>query len=463
MENNIGKIKAVRGNIAEVEFLGEKPKTHDLVVLQDDHTSVMEVYTSASETTFYCLVLTLPDKLSRGAKVINTHTSIEIPVGTETLGRVMNIFGQPLDGKGTITTKEKKSIYNKEISFDRQVVSKQVIETGIKVVDFFAPILKGGKIGLFGGAGVGKTILLTEIIHNIVNKNPSDSLSVFAGVGERVREGQELYEALEESHVINFVSLFYGHMGDNAMIRFKIALAGISLAEYFRDTLNKNVLFFVDNVYRFAQAGYELSMLMNTIPSEGGYQATLTSEMASLHERLFSTGKQSITAFETVFVPSDDLLDNAVQAVFTYLDANITLSRTVYQEGYYPAVDILTSTSAALRAEIVGELHAKTAIKAQQFLKKAADLERIVSLIGESELNETDRIVYNRARILRNYMTQSFFVTEPQTGKPGVYVPVADTVSDVAAILDGKYDNIDPYEIKMIGRLKDVKSLQQQN
>ena len=282
-------------------------------------------------------------------------------------------------------------------------------------------------------------------------------MSIFSGVGERVREGQELYEALQESKVIDYVSLFYGHMGDNAIIRFKVALAGISLAEYFRDTLKKNVLFFIDNVYRFAQAGYELSMLMNTIPSEGGYQATLSSEMASLHERLFSTTDHSITSFETVYVPSDDLLDQAVQSVFTYLDANITLSRTVYQEGLYPAIDILCSTSSALRPGIVGELHQKTAIKAQQFLKKASSLERIVSLIGESELNETDRIIYNRSRILRNYMTQSFFVVEAQTGKPGIYVPVGKTVADVASILDGKYDNIDPYEIRGIGSLQDIK------
>ena len=250
---------------------------------------------------------------------------------------------------------------------------------------------------------------------------------------------------------------FYGHMGDNAIVRFKVALAGISLAEYFRDTMKKNVLFFIDNIYRFAQAGYELSMLMNTIPSEGGYQATLTSEMAGIHERLFSTTDNSITSFETVYVPSDDLLDNAVQSVFTYLDANITLSRSVYQEGLYPAIDLLYSSSSALNVEIVGELHQKTAIKAQQFLKKAAGLERIVSLIGESELNETDRIIYNRSRLLRNYMSQSFFVIEPQTGKPGVYVARADTVNDVAAILDGKHDALDPYEIRSIGSLKDFK------
>lgn len=457
MESSKGKIKTIKGNIVEVEFTEERPQIHDLLIIEEDPSIILEVYTSASQTSFYCFVLTRPEKIARGAKVINTHKSVEIPVGPEVLGRVMNLFGEPVDEKGPINTKEKKSIYSHTVSFDQLILAREVIETGIKAIDFFSPILKGGKVGIFGGAGVGKTILLTEIIHNIVNKNPSESVSIFTGVGERVREGQELYEALQESKVLQYASLFYGHMGDNAIVRFKVALAGISLAEYFRDTMKKNVLFFIDNIYRFAQAGYELSMLMNTIPSEGGYQATLASEMASIHERLFSTPQNGITAFETVYVPSDDLLDNAVQAVFTYLDANITLSRTVYQEGLYPAVDLLSSSSSALNVEIVGELHAKTAIKAEQFLKKAAGLERIVSLIGETELNETDRIVYNRSRLLRNYMSQSFFVVEPQTGKPGVYVARADTVNDVAAILDGKYDALDPYEIRGIGSLKDVK------
>lgn len=457
MDKTKGKIKTIKGNIVEVEFTDEKPQIYDILVLEEDPSIILEVYTSASQTSFYCFVLTKPEKISRGAIVVNTHKSIEIPVGPEVLGRVMNLFGEPVDEKGEIKTKERKSIYSHTINFDNLILAKDVIETGIKAIDFFSPILRGGKIGIFGGAGVGKTILLTEIIHNIVNKNPSESVSIFAGVGERVREGQELYEALHESKVIQYASLFYGHMGDNAIVRFKIALSGISLAEYFRDTAKKNVLFFIDNIYRYAQAGYELSMLMNTIPSEGGYQATLSSEIAGIHERLFSTADNSITAFETVYVPSDDLLDNAVQAVFTYLDANITLSRLVYQEGIYPAIDLLSSSSSALNAKIVGELHAKTVIKAEQFLKKAAGLERIVSLIGESELNETDRLVYNRSRLLRNYMSQSFFVVEPQTGRPGVYVPRADTVNDVAAILDGKYDGIDPYEIRGVGSLKDIK------
>ncbi|HSA83481.1 MAG TPA: F0F1 ATP synthase subunit beta [Patescibacteria group bacterium] len=468
MEEQIGKIKAIKGNIIEVEFLGDKPQIHDLLVLKEDPSVILEVYTSASQQSFYCFLLSEAHKLFRGSEVVNTHKSIQIPVGPEVLSRVMNLFGQPVDGRGPFQTKEYRSIYADTLNFDNLILPRTIVETGIKAIDFFSPILKGGKIGIFGGAGVGKTILLTEIIHNIVNKTGAtqptqptktipDSVSIFAGVGERVREGQELVEALADSKVLDYVSLFYGHMGDNAIIRFKVALAGISLAEYFRDTMKKNVLFFIDNVYRLAQAGYELSMLMNTIPSEGGYQATLSSEMASVHERLFSTAQNSITSFETVYVPSDDLLDQAVQSVFTYLDANITLSRTVYQEGLYPAIDILTSTSSALRPDVVGELHQKTAIKAQQFLKKASSLERIVSLIGESELNETDRVIFNRSRLLRNYMSQSFFVVEAQTGKPGVFVPIAKTVADVASILDGKYDAMDPFEIRGIGSLQDMK------
>lgn len=471
MEESFGTIKAIKGNIIEIEFLDDKPQIHDLLVLKEDHSVILEVYTSATQQSFYCFLLTEAHKIYRGAQVINTHKSIQVPVGPEVLSRVMNLFGQPVDGKGPINAKAYKSIYTQNLNFDELILPKTVVETGIKAIDFFSPILHGGKIGIFGGAGVGKTILLTEIIHNIVNKTSTtqaapgtqnqsttpDFLSIFSGVGERVREGQELLEALEESKVLPYVSLFYGHMGESAIVRFKVALAGISLAEYFRDTMKKNVLFFIDNVYRLAQAGYELSMLMNTIPSEGGYQPTLSSEMANVHERLYSTQENSITSFETVYVPSDDLLDQAVQSVFTYLDANITLSRTVYQEGLYPAIDILTSTSSALRVDVVGELHQKTAIKAQQFLKKASSLERIVSLIGESELNETDRVIFNRSRLLRNYMSQSFFVVEPQTGKPGVYVPLAKTVADVAAILDGKYDQMDPYEIRGIGSLQDKK------
>lgn len=455
MENR-GTIKQIKGQVVEIEFLMKKPQINDLLIVENNPSIILEVAVSASPTSFYCFALSLASELSRGTSVVNTGHSIEIPVGDGVLGRVMDLFGVPLDEKGPIQTKDKKSIYSQEAPFEKIILSKEIVETGIKAIDFFSPILRGGRTGIFGGAGVGKTILLTEIIHNIVNKNASNTVSVFSGVGERVREGQELYESLLENNVLDHVSLFYGHMGDNATIRFKTALAGISLAEYFRDVMKKNVLFFIDNVYRFAQAGYELSMMMNTIPSEGGYQPTLASEMAALHERLFSTRDNAITTFEAIYVPSDDLLDQGVQSIFTYLDSNIVLSRNVYQEGRYPAIELLSSLSSALIPEIVGPLHVKTAIEAEILLKEAASIERIASLISESELTEKDRVVFNRARILRNYMTQNFFVTEQQTGKKGNYVPLKQTVSDVALILQGKYDTVDPNKFKSIGSLEEA-------
>ena len=456
MDENIGQIKQIKGQVVETEFLLNKPQIHDLLVLEGDFSVQLEVFASSGSTSFYCIIFEHAEKLHRGARIVNTQKSIQIPVGPEVLGRAMNLFGKPLDGKGEIITRDFKSIYSGETGFDRVVVSRKVMQTGIKAIDFFSPVLKGGKIGIFGGAGVGKTILLTEIIHTIINQNPTDTVSVFAGVGERAREGQELYQALEESKVLDHVALLYGPMGENASIRFKTALASISLAEYFRDTESKNVLFFIDNLYRFAQAGNELSMLMNTIPSEGGYQPTLSSEMASLHERLFSTKETNITSFEAIYVPSDDMLDFGVQSVFTHLDANIVLSRNIYQEGRYPAINLLSSISTALKPDVVGKTHSKTVIRAEQLLKSAAGLERIASLIGESELNEKDKSTYSRARLLKNYMTQSFFVAEPQTGKKGVFVQVSATVADVEAILAGKYDTVDPNKIKQIGSLKDA-------
>jgi F-type H+/Na+-transporting ATPase subunit beta len=449
-----GTVKQIKGQVVEVEFLEEKPNIHDLLILESDPSVQLEVYSSSSKDSFYAIIFSHAEKLFRGARLTNTKSSIKIPVGRNILGRVMNLFGEPLDGKGEIKTTNQKPIYNREGgSYDRVIVSKEIIQTGIKAIDFFSPILKGGKVGIFGGAGVGKTILLTEIIHNIINQNP-ETVSIFAGVGERSREGQELHQSLEESRVLDHVCLLYGSMGENASIRFKTAQASVAVAEYFRDDERKNVLFFIDNMYRFAQAGHELSMLMNTIPSEGGYQATLTSEMASIHERLFSTKEANITSFEAIYVPSDDILDFGVQSVFTHLDANIVLSRNVYREGRYPAVELLSSSSTSLRPDIVGRDHARVAVKAGSLLKEAAGLERIASLIGESELNETDKITYNRAKLLKNYMTQSFFVTEPQTERKGVFVPVADTVADAAAIIEGKYDSLNPSRIRDIGSLK---------
>lgn len=453
---NKGRVLSIRGQIIEVEFPDIKPKVHDILIAEDDEDIKMEVFTSSSSLIFYCLALSSIKKLSRGALVINTQEPIKIPVGEEVLGRAIDIFGNPIDGKGKIKSAEKRAIFTREISFENIATPKNILQTGIKAIDFFSPILQGGKLGLFGGAGVGKTVLLTEIIHNIVILNQNSNVSVFAGVGERVREGQELYETLVRSKVLQGVSLIYGPMGENPAVRFRTAVAGAALAEYFRDEFGKDVLFFIDNVFRFAQAGYELATLMNSIPSEGGYQATLTSEMASFHERLSSTRKNTITSIEAIYVPSDDITDYGVQSVFPYLDSNVILSRGVYQEGRFPAIDILSSTSSALNLEIVGELHYKTLIEAQNLLKKAVNLERIVSLIGEAELSAEDQAIYKRAKLLKNYMTQSFFVVRDQAGREGQYVQIKETVSDVRAILDGKCDDLGFEKLLYIGGLRSI-------
>jgi F-type H+-transporting ATPase subunit beta len=372
------------------------------------------------------------------------------------LGRVVDSFGRPQDGLGPISAKDESPIIAEDVKFADVDVAKEILETGIKPIDFFTPIVKGGKAGLFGGAGVGKTVILSEIIHNIVILNPEENVSVFTGVGERTREGEELLTTLTENKVMEGVSLIFGGMGENPAVRFRTAFAGVTLAEHYRDVMGKNVLFFIDNIFRFAQSGYELSTLMNVLPSEGGYQATLSSEMASFHERLSPTQKNSISTIEAVYVPADDLTDSGVQSVFPYLDSGIILSRSIYQEGRFPAVDILSSTSSALNVDVVGDKHYQTALDAQSLLKKAISLERIVSLIGESELSPQDQIIYKRAKYLKNYMTQYFTVVESQTGKKGVQVPRSDTVTDVRAILEGKVDSLQPEDLLYIATLKDV-------
>lgn len=453
--DNKGRIVSVKGHIIEVEFETKPPIAHDVLVLEKDSNVKMEVFSSSSNVTFNCISLSPTKKLHRGAVVINTGESIKIPVGNSVLGRIMDVFGRPQDGNGEIGVTEYRPIFGSDVSFGEVVVPKNVLETGIKAIDFFAPMLKGGKVGLFGGAGVGKTVLLTEVIHNIVILNKEKSVSVFTGVGERTREGQELYESLRETKTLPQVALIYGAMGENPTIRFRTATAGVALAEYFRDVQNKDVLFFIDNIFRFAQAGYELATLMNTIPSEGGYQATLPTEMASFHERLVSSKSGSITSIEAIYVPSDDLTDSAVQSIFPYLDSNVILSRSVYQEGRFPAIDLLSSTSSALSEDVVGASHFKALITAQNLLKKAVSLERIVSLVGESELSPDDQKAYKRARLIRNYMTQNFFVTETQTGKKGKRIALADTVHDVNEVLDGKYDDYPPETFLYIGSIKE--------
>lgn len=455
MNDNTGKVVSVMGHIAEVEFWGHMPKIHDILYLESDPETRMEVYSSASPHSFYCLALTSTSKMARGMKVISTDSALLMPTGMEMLGRVINIFGAPIDGLGEIKSSDSRPLYRAAPEYSDVLATEEIWETGIKVIDMFAPLLRGGKMGLFGGAGVGKTMLLSEILHNVVTLKKGENLSVFAGVGERTREGQELFAELGEKKVVDSVSLIFGEMGENAAIRYLTALAGVTMSEYYRDS-GKNVLFFIDNVFRFAQAGNELATLMNTIPSEDGYQANLTSQMAGFHERLVSTNKGVISAIEAIYVPSDDLLDHGVQSIFPYLDSVVTLSRSVYQQGHLPAVDILQSSSSALDPGIVGTLHYQTAVSAQALLKKAESLERMVALVGESELSPESQLTYRRAKKIRNYMTQSFFVAENQTGRPGKFVPVQTTVQDMADILAGKYDHIPEDKFLFTGAIADI-------
>ena len=464
--DSVGKIVSVQGQVVEVEFDGEHvPNVHDILFLESDPTIRMEVVQSSSQASvtslggpkrLYCLVFSHVNALSRGAKVVNTGSSIQIGLSNTLLGRVINIFGEPIDGLGEIKVEAKRSIFQDAPPYASVRVHEALLETGIKALDLFSPIARGGKIGLFGGAGVGKTLLLTEIIHNVVVLNKDKSAAVFAGIGERIREGQELHETLSENKVLPQVALIFGAMGENPAVRFRTAFSGVTVAEYLRDVAKRDVLMFIDNAFRFAQAGNELSILMKTIPSEDGYQATLGSEMASFHERLVSNESGSISAIETVYVPNDDILEQGVQAIFPYLDSIVVLSRDAYQEGRLPAIDLLSSASSYLSPEIVGDVHYQTALSAQNLLKSGIELEKIVSLVGISELSPQDSIIYQRARKLTNYMTQSFFVAQNQTARPGVYVPLKTTIADAAAIIQGRYDSISEDKFMYIGSLKDL-------
>jgi F-type H+-transporting ATPase subunit beta len=451
MLSSPGKIKSIQGHVVEVSFVVDHPKLYDVLVLEDDPNVKMQVTGLKNETVYYCILLVDSKRISRNSRVINTNQPINIPVGEGVLGRVMNVFGEPLDGLGQINSYEIRPIYQKSLDYAKISTKQEILETGIKALDFFSPLIKGGKLGFFGGAGVGKTVLLTEIIHNVVMLSKNESVSVFAGIGERIREGQELYQSLTEGEVMKNVSLVFGPMSENPAIRFLTGYGAVSVAEYFRDEMKKNVLFFIDNIFRFAQAGNELSLLMNTIPSEDGYQATLNSEMAAFHERLSSTNNNFISTIEAIYVPNDDILDQAVQSVLPYLDSSVVISRNLYQQGILPAIDPLSSASSALNVDVAGEQHFNTLVRAQNLFKKAISIERLVSLVGESELSSQDKIDFHRFKLLRNYMTQNFFVIEKQSGKKGVYVQLDTVVKDVGDILDGKYDTFSEGKLMFIG------------
>ncbi len=457
MQQTIGEIQTVKGQVIEILFGKSKPLISEMLVLKDDPEVKFVVYSSSHLNSFYCLCLSDSSVLKRGDKVLGTGSPINFPVGNSLLGRIVDVFGNAVDGGDKIETKQYMPIM-KHTQSQRNVISteQKQLETGIKVIDVFAPMSKGGKAGLFGGAGVGKTILLTEILNNIVGNDIDKTNSIFAGIGERSREGLELYEVLKKSKIISNTSLIFGQMSENPAVRFLTVNSALTLAEYFRDDANKNVLFFIDNVFRYAQAGNELSVLTGMLPSEDGYQATLESEMAKFHERLYSTKTANISTIEAIYVPADDILDRGVQSIFPYLESVIILSRSLYQEGILPAVDIINSTSINLSTEVVGKDHFDTAIKAKALLKQADSLERIVSLVGESELSFDDQIIYKRAKKIKNYMTQSFFVASSQKEKKGEYVEVKKAVSDLAQIISGKVDNISEDKFRFIGTLSDI-------
>lgn len=450
-----GRIISIRGDIVEVEFANGDLFPKEILELTENPEIKFEVYSALNEKIFTSICLGQVEKLYRGAKLKRTGKSLETPVGPEILGRVIDVFGNPIDGLPVFKTKQKWSIYRSAPSYAKISFRKEVFETGVKVIDFFTPLRKGEELGIFGGAGLGKTVLLSELMHNVAFFGRG--ISVFAGIGERIREGHELYETLEKTGVLSSVALVFGQMNETAAIRSKVGLTATTLAEYFRDIENKDVLFFIDNLYRFLQAGNELSTLLSIIPSEGGYQPTLFSEVGTLEERLVSTERASITSVQAIYVPADDITDPAVQAVIPYFDSVVVLSRDVYQEGRYPAVDILASSSSVIDPNILGEAHYEAYLEAKQLLEKYDDLRRIVSILGEAELSIKNRIAYRRARRLLNFMSQNLFVVSDQTGIPGEYVIREKTIEGVKKILKGELDSISEEKLLNIGDLDDLK------
>lgn len=453
-QDTYGIILRIEGMVAEVAFAGAAPDIHEVLVMADNPAVQLEVYGSSGSGTYHCLVFAHGVKIRRGAKAIRTHEALMIPVGRSMLGRVVDFTGNPLDAGRTTEGETRRPLYGRPVPYAAVSIKTELLETGIKVIDLFCPLLRGGKIGLVGGAGLGKTVMLTELMHNIVlQKSEKEIVSVVAGVGERAREGHELIEMLRQKNAIERSVLVFGPMGTPPSVRLLAAHSAVTIAEYFRDEVGADVLFVMDNLYRFAQAGNELAMVLRMLPSEDGYQPTLHSEIATLHERLSSSASHAVTAVEAVYVPSDDILDQAVQETFGHLDSVAVYTRDLYQRNIHPAIDPLGSYSSALNPQTVGVRHYEVARDAEALLKRAANLERIASLIGPSELSPEDRIQYERAEKLHNFLTQPLFVLEDQTGVKGAYVPVAETVADVEQILSGACDTVPADALRMVGRI----------
>jgi F-type H+-transporting ATPase subunit beta len=448
-------IRSVTGQIAEVDIASEtQPSLREILVNPTDQTTRLEVY-YRSQNRATCLILSDSSKIYRGMEVEGTGGELKILASNKLLKRVINLFGEPQDGYGDIKDAQTTSIYNNTPPLSTLNSQQQILETGIKAIDFLTPFIKGGKIGFIGGAGVGKTILMTELMHNITSRH--NGISVFAGVGERIREGQELHQRLLDSQVMDRTVMILGQMNENAAIRFRVGLAAVSIAEYFRDQEKKDVLFFIDNMFRFVQAGNEVSTLLGTIPSEQGYQATLQSDISALEDRLISTNNGSITSIQTVYVPADEITDAGTNTIMSFLDTAVVLSRSVAQLGIYPPIDINQSSSSALNKKSLGTEHYEVLTSFQKLLDRYNRVSHLVAIVGESELSAEDQLLYDRTKKIINYLTQPFFSTAAQTGKAGVYVPKSTTLKDIKMILSGRLDNIAEDKFLYIGALDSIK------
>ena len=453
---NIGKIVQIIGAVVDVRFAPEHlPKLLNAIEV-DNHGArlVLEVAQHIGDDVVRCIAMGTTDGLVRGTDAVDTGSPIRVPVGRETLGRVFNLLGEPVDDKPAPQVKEHWAIHREAPSYEEQTASSQVLETGIKVIDLIAPYLKGGKIGLFGGAGVGKTVLIQELINNVANQH--GGISVFTGVGERTREGNDLYNEMQESGVINKTALVYGQMNEPPGARMRVALSALTMAEYFRDREGQDVLLFIDNIFRFTQAGSEVSALLGRMPSAVGYQPTLATEMGALQERNTSTKKGSITSVQAVYVPADDLTDPAPATTFAHLDATTVLDRGIASLGIFPAVDPLESTSRILSPEIVGREHYEVARETQRILQRYKDLQDIIAIMGMDELSEEDKLTVSRARKIQRFLSQPFFVAEQFTGYKGRYVPIKETVRGFKEILEGKHDDLPESAFLFVGTIDEA-------
>ncbi len=456
MTNNIGKVTAIVGPVLDIRFeAGHLPDLLNAIIVEDgDKKVTVEVAQHIGDDTVRCIAMSSTDGLRRGLDAIDTGHGISVPVGECTLGRIFNLLGEPIDNLPAPENAEKWDIHRKAPGYDEQESTTEILETGIKVIDLICPYAKGGKIGLFGGAGVGKTVLIMELINNVAKQH--GGLSVFSGVGERTREGNDLYNEMKESGVINKTALVYGQMNEPPGARMRVALSGLTMAEYFRDKEGQDVLLFIDNIFRFTQAGSEVSALLGRMPSAVGYQPTLATEMGALQERITSTKRGSITSVQAVYVPADDLTDPAPATTFAHLDATTVLSRQIASQGIYPAVDPLDSTSRILSPDIVGIEHYETARAVQKMLQRYNELQDIIAIMGMDELSDEDKLIVHRARKVQRFLSQPFSVAEQFTGMQGKYVPIKETIRGFKEIIEGKYDDIAESAFLFAGTIDDV-------